>query len=88
MRPRPSARAALWARAAADALRDVHAVQARKQAEAGDQWQDAGLVFTTQLGAARDADDICKMFKRVCRVAGVGDGDGWTPASSAPPSSA
>jgi integrase len=62
---------------AADALRGLHDVQAREQADAGEHWQDTGLVFTTQHGAALDAANVRKMFKRVCRAAGVGDG--WTP---------
>ena len=62
---------------AADALRDLHDSQAREQAHAGDQWQDTGLVFTTQHGAALDPANVRKMFKRVCVAAGAGDG--WTP---------
>jgi integrase len=34
-------------------------------------------VFTTHLGVALDAANVRKMFKRACRVAGIGDG--WTP---------
>jgi integrase len=62
---------------AADALRDLREAQAREQAAAGDHWQDTGLVFTTQRGAALDAANVRKMFKRVCRAAGAGDS--WTP---------
>jgi integrase len=40
-------------------------------------WQDTGLVFTTCHGAALDAGNVRKMFKRVCTEAGIGDG--WTP---------
>jgi integrase len=36
-----------------------------------------GLVFTTHHGAALDAANVRKMFKRVCTQAGTGDG--WTP---------
>ncbi|HUC24425.1 MAG TPA: site-specific integrase [Streptosporangiaceae bacterium] len=63
--------------AAADALRDLHDSQAREQAEAGEHWQDTGLVFTTHHGAALDPANVRKMFKRVCRAAGAGDD--WTP---------
>jgi integrase len=42
-----------------------------------DHWWDTGLVFTAQLGAALDAGNVRKMFKRVCKEAGIGDG--WTP---------
>jgi hypothetical protein len=34
---------------------------------AGEGWQDTGLVFATHLGAALDAANVRKMFKRVCR---------------------
>jgi integrase len=34
-------------------------------------------MFTTHDGAALDAGNVRKMFKRVCKVAGVGDS--WTP---------
>ena len=44
---------------------------------AGEDWQDTGLVFTTHHGAALDAANVRKMFKRVCTEAGTGDG--WTP---------
>ncbi len=37
-------------------------------------WQDTGLVFTTHLGAALDASNVRKMFKRVCEAAEVGSG--------------
>jgi len=62
---------------AVDALRDLHGSQARERAEAGIHWQHTGLVFTTQPGAALDAANVRKMFKRICRAAGAGDG--WTP---------
>jgi len=47
------------------------------QLAAGDDWQDTGLVFTTHHGAALDAGNVRKMFRRICAEAGVGDG--WTP---------
>lgn len=43
----------------------------------GERWQDTGLVFTTHLGAALDAGNVRKMFKRICRAAGLGQD--WTP---------
>ena len=43
----------------------------------GKRWQDTGLVFTTHHGAALDAGNVRKMFKRVCTAAEIGDG--WTP---------
>jgi integrase len=58
---------------AVDALRALLQIQAREQAHAEDQWQDTGLVFTTQHGAALDTANVRKMFKRVCKAAGAGD---------------
>ena len=51
--------------------------QADERLVAGEGWQDTGLVFTTHRGAALDAGNVRKMFKRVCTEAGIGDG--WTP---------
>ena len=62
---------------AVEALRELQNVQADERLVAGDRWQDTGLVFTSQLGAALDAGNVRKMFKRVCTAAGIGDG--WTP---------
>jgi integrase len=48
--------------------------QAGERLAAREGWQDTGLVFTTHRGAALDAGNVRKMFKRVCTEAGVGDG--------------
>jgi integrase len=63
--------------AAVQALRAWAGSQAGERLAAGDGWQDTGLVFTNHLGAALDAGNVRKMFKRVCAEAGAGDG--WTP---------
>jgi len=63
--------------AAVQALRGWSGSQAGERFAAGDSWQDSGLVFTTHRGAALDAANVRKMFKRVCTAAGIGDG--WTP---------
>jgi len=63
--------------AAVEALRAWADSQAGERLAAGEGWQDTGLVFTTHLGAALDAGNVRKMFKRVCTAAGIGDG--WTP---------
>ena len=63
--------------AAVQALRAWTDTQADERLAAGDDWQDTGLVFTTHHGAALDAGNVRKMFKRVCTEAGIGDG--WTP---------
>jgi integrase len=62
---------------AVQALRAWSASQAGERLAAGEGWQDTGLVFTNHLGAALDAGNVRKMFKRVCTEAGAGDG--WTP---------
>jgi integrase len=64
-------------RTAAEALRAILEAQADERLLAGERWQDTGLVFTNHLGAALDAGNVRKMFKRVCTAAGIGDG--WTP---------
>ena len=64
----------------AAAVQALHAwtdCQASERLAAEDRWQDTGLVFTTHLGAALDAANVRKMFKRVCDEAGTGDA--WTP---------
>ncbi len=60
--------------AAAEALRALQETEAHDRLEAGETWQDTGLVFTTHLGTALDAANVRKMFKRVCEAAGIGDG--------------
>ena len=63
--------------AAVHALRAWLDCQACERLAAGDDWQDTGLVFTNHAGAALDAGNVRKMFKRICTEAGVGDS--WTP---------
>ena len=63
--------------AAVQALRAWSGSQANEQLAAGRGWQDTGLVFTNHVGAALDAGNVRKMFKRVCTEAGVGAS--WTP---------
>jgi integrase len=63
--------------AAVQALRAWSGSQADERLAARDDWQDTGLIFATHHGAALDAANVRKMFKRVCTAAGIGDG--WTP---------
>ena len=63
--------------AAVQALRGWAGSQAGERTAAGDDWQDTGLVFTSHRGAALDAGNVRKMFKRICTEAGAGDN--WTP---------
>ena len=62
---------------AVEALHALSASQAHERAMADERWQDSGLVFTTHVGAALDAGNVRKMFKRVSKAAGVGDS--WAP---------
>jgi hypothetical protein len=55
-----------------DACRALLQSQADERLLACERWRDTGLVFTTHLGAALDAGNIRKMFKRVCEAAGIG----------------
>jgi integrase len=66
--------------AAVQALRAWLDCQAGERLAAEDDWQDTGLVFTTHHGAALDAGNVRKMFKRVCDEAGIGDS--WTPRAA------
>jgi integrase len=63
--------------AAVQALRAWADSQAGERYAAGQGWQDTGLVFTSHAGAALDAGNVRKMFKRICTETGIGDG--WTP---------
>ena len=62
---------------AVEALNALLASRLHERALARERWQDTRLVFTTHLGAALGAGNVRKMFKRVCKAAGIGDG--WTP---------
>jgi integrase len=62
---------------AVQALRAWQDCQAAERCAAGDGWQDTGLVFTSHHGAALDAANVRKMFKRICTEADIGDE--WTP---------
>ena len=64
-------------RMAVEALRALKDAQNGERLGAGQRWQGTGLVFTTHLGAALDAGNVRKMFKRVRTEADVGDS--WTP---------
>ena len=72
--------------AAVQALRAWSGSQAGERTAAGDDWQDTGLVFTNHVGAALDAGNVRKMFRRICTEAGPGTAG--PPASCAPRSSA
>ncbi|HEY1914293.1 MAG TPA: site-specific integrase [Streptosporangiaceae bacterium] len=63
--------------AAVEALRGWSKQQTGERQEAGAQWHDDDLVFTTVNGIALDAANVRRMFRAVCQAAGLG-GD-WTP---------
>jgi len=58
---------------AVDALREHLRRQADERLLAGVLWQDHGLVFCTSIGTPLDAGNVRRMFKDVCRSAGIGD---------------
>jgi integrase len=62
---------------AVDALQEWLAQQTDERLEAGTRWQDNHLMFTTVTGTPLDAANVRKMFRAVCRSAGIGDH--WTP---------
>ena len=63
--------------AAVQALRAWQDCQDSERDRGRRRWQDTGLVFTSHRGAALDAANVRKMFKRICTEAGAGDE--WTP---------
>jgi integrase len=62
---------------AVETLQDQWEQQAHERLAAGARWHNNNLVFTTATGAALDAGNVRKMFRAVCRSAGIGDH--WTP---------
>jgi integrase len=62
---------------AVDALREHRGRQEDERLLAGTLWQDHGLVFCTSVGTPLDAGNVRRMFKDVCKSAGIGDN--WTP---------
>ena len=57
---------------AAEALRGQRQGQARERAEAGELWQELGLVFTTSVGTAYESHNLRRDFRRVTAAAGLG----------------
>ncbi|MER7278852.1 site-specific integrase [Dactylosporangium sp. NPDC000244] len=62
----------------------VYALRLHKQwqdgarGRAGDDWQETGLVFTSQVGTALDAANVRRWMRRVAKAAGL-DPKQWTP---------
>ena len=62
---------------AVDALRGHRGRQAEQRLLAGEIWQDHGLVFCTAAGTLLAAGNVRRTFKKITKVAGLGEG--WTP---------
>lgn len=64
-------------RLAVEALGALLGSQAEERRSAGERWQETGLVFTTATGTALDSGNVRRMFRRICKEAGIGEK--WTP---------
>jgi integrase len=64
-------------RIAVNALSRWRLAQAGERLAAGTLWQDTELVFTTSIGTALAAGNVRRMFRDVCKRAGIGED--WTP---------
>jgi integrase len=62
---------------AAQALRRQQGRQEEWRREAGNRWQETGLVFTTTLGTELDAANVRREFRKICKAAKI-EGN-WTP---------
>ena len=62
---------------AVEALRGQRERQARERAEAGELWQEHGLVFTTSVGTGYESHNLRRDFRRVTAAAGLGAR--WVP---------
>ena len=58
-------------------LRGQRQRQARERAEAGELWQEHGLVLTTSVGTAYESHNLRRDFRRVTAAAGLGAR--WVP---------
>jgi integrase len=62
---------------AVEALRRQRQRQARERADAGELWQERGLVFTTSMGTGYESHNLRRDFRRVTAAAGLGAR--WVP---------
>jgi integrase len=62
---------------AVEALRTQMTRQAEERANAGELWQEYGLVFTTTVGTPYESHNLRRDFRRVAKAAGIGDR--WVP---------
>jgi integrase len=75
---RTSRRTLALPRRCVDALREHRARQAGARVEAGAEWTDHDLVFTTRTGGPLDAANVRRDFRRIATAAGF-DAANWTP---------
>jgi integrase len=61
-----------------DALHLHRKRQDEAREQAGNAWQDTGIVFASQVGSELDAANVRRAFRRVVKVAGLNPGE-WTP---------
>lgn len=59
-----------------EALKRHRDAQAKERVDAGDAWQDTGLVFTTAVGTPIDPSNLRREFAKLTRKAGIGH---WHP---------
>jgi integrase len=62
---------------AVEALRAQERRQAEERIQAGDQWQEHDLVFTTSVGTAFESHNLRREFRKVTAAAGLGSR--WVP---------
>ena len=62
---------------AVEALRGQRERQAPERAQAGEAWQEHGLVFTTSVGTGYESHNLRRDFRRVTAAAGLGAR--WVP---------
>jgi integrase len=58
---------------AVEALRAWRKAQAAEQLAAGARWAGKDLVFASSIGTPLDSANVRKMFRTVCKAAGIGD---------------
>jgi integrase len=59
------------------ALQEQWVAQQEERRDGGDLWEEHGLVFTTGTGTVLTAGNVRRMFRDVCKRAGIGTD--WTP---------
>jgi integrase len=69
---------------AVEALREHRERQAEQRLLAGEIWQDHGLVFCTATGTLLAAGNVRRTFKKITKVAGLGEDGAWPEQRSRP----